>query len=604
MNELRQITRRGFHCRLFAAGATVAASGSLSLPCARAAEFPPGDYVDMHTHLGQTWNTTVPLTAEVLLRWMDAHKIAQAVVLPLVTACLSVIWAMGLTSLFGVHVTPWTAVTAVLVLAVAAGHAVQILKRYYECYEELGDNRAAVAASLGRVGPVTVVACSIAAAGFASLATFGVPAVRDFGLVAAAGVVSTLVLELTFIPCVRALLRAPRSTETRREGEHRRLDRGLAGLVRIVGARPALVLGLSLAVTAAIGLGIGRVEVNTAFRSWFDADEPMIVADRAIRRDFTGTSTMRLRIEGDRPDAISEPAVLSGIAALQGVFAAEPDVTATLSVADYVQLLNRAMHGGDPSAYAVPDQQSLIEQYLLLVEPEDLERVLTGDHRVAAVYALSRSDDVAWVQGLFERLRETAARVMPAGVRVEIAGGELAQAAANNEIVVREKLLNMLQVSAVICLLASLVFGSLSAGLLVLVPLACAVVVNLGVMGWVGSWLSFATASYTAMGLSLGADFAIYLLFRLREEMQGGAPLEAALAQSLRTSGRAIFFVASAIAFGYGALLASDFALWRQLGAYVALMMATSALATLTVLPATLLLVRPRFLTGKAPAGE
>ena len=44
-----------------------------------------GRYIDMHTHLGQTWNTTQPLTAEVLLRWMDAHSIAQAVVLPLVS---------------------------------------------------------------------------------------------------------------------------------------------------------------------------------------------------------------------------------------------------------------------------------------------------------------------------------------------------------------------------------------------------------------------------------------------------------------------------------------------------------------------------------------
>ena len=29
-------------------------------------------------------------------------------------------------------------------LSVAAGHAVQILMRYYECFEELHDNRAAV----------------------------------------------------------------------------------------------------------------------------------------------------------------------------------------------------------------------------------------------------------------------------------------------------------------------------------------------------------------------------------------------------------------------------------------------------------------------------
>jgi len=169
---------------------------------------------------------------------------------------------------------------------------------------------------------------------------------------------------------------------------------------------------------------------------------------------------------------------------------------------------------------------------------------------------------------------------------------------------VREKLLNILQVSAVIFALSALAFRSLVAGLLVLSPLACAVAVNLGTMGWVGSWLSFATASYTAMGVSLGADLAIYLLFRLREELRD-RPLEEALRESLRTSGRAIFFVSSAIAFGYAALLASGFALWRQLGAYVALMISASALATLTVLPAIILLLRPRFLrAAEAPARE
>jgi predicted TIM-barrel fold metal-dependent hydrolase len=39
----------------------------------------------MHTHLGQVWNQNDPLTAEALLRWMDAHQIGQAVVLPLVS---------------------------------------------------------------------------------------------------------------------------------------------------------------------------------------------------------------------------------------------------------------------------------------------------------------------------------------------------------------------------------------------------------------------------------------------------------------------------------------------------------------------------------------
>jgi predicted TIM-barrel fold metal-dependent hydrolase len=46
---------------------------------------PPGPYFDMHTHLGQTWNSTQILTAEALLRWMDSHSIERAIVLPLVS---------------------------------------------------------------------------------------------------------------------------------------------------------------------------------------------------------------------------------------------------------------------------------------------------------------------------------------------------------------------------------------------------------------------------------------------------------------------------------------------------------------------------------------
>jgi predicted RND superfamily exporter protein len=530
----------------------------------------------------------------------EAFRTFQGVLLPLVTACLSVIWSLGITRLAGLHLTPWTALTTILVLSIAAGHAVQILKRYYECYAALGDTRLAVQESLERVGPVMVTAGFVAAAGFASLATFGVPAVRDFGLMAACGIASALLIELTFIPAVRVLLPPPKRFEIDRESSQHVLGAAIERLAAGVIARPRGVLAACVAAVAVVALGIGFIDVNSAFRSWFGADAPVIVADRTIRDAFTGTSTIRLRVAADEDGALLDPAAMRGIAALEERLGAEPDVTATLSVADSIRQMNRAMHGDDPAAWTVPDSRDLIAQYLLLFDADSLARLITPDQRAAAVYALARSDSVSWVEGLFGALAAVARDTMPPGVRVEIAGGELAQAAANNRTVVREKLENTLQVSAVIFALSALVFRSFAAGLLVLAPLACAVLVNLGVMGWLGTDLSFATATYTSMGVSLGADFAIYLLFRLREEMRS-RPLEGALRETLRTSGRAIFFVASAIAAGYATLLLSDFLLWRQLGAYVALMMASSALATLTVLPALLLISRPRFLHEKEP---
>lgn len=545
----------------------------------------------------------VPLVALALLViavvHYEAFRTLQAVFLPLVTAGLSVIWAMGITAALGFKLTPWTAITAVLVLSVAAGHAVQILKRYYECYAELGDNRAAVQASLVRIGPVMAIACGIAAAGFASLATFRVPAVRDFGLMAAFGILSALVLELSFIPACRTLLRAPRSAEAVRERSHRRLDVVLDALVRQVLARPAAVLAAVVGFAGVCGLGIGRIEVNTAFRSWFDADEPVIAADRAIRDRLTGTSTIRVLVEGDGPDSLLDPRTMAGIAELEAVMRADPAVTATVSVADYLRVMNRAMDGGGDAALRVPDDQALIEQYLLFFEPGDLRRVLSPDRSVAAIHLLSRADRVAWTEGLFAELRATAEGRFPDGVRVRVGGGELGQAAALNGSVVRNKIENMAQIGFVIFALAALVFRSPLVGLLVLAPLAAAVLVNLGLMGWIGSWLSFATASYTAMGVSLGADFAIYLLFRLREEARA-RPFREAVAEAMRTAGRAVFFVASAIAAGNATLLASDFALWRQLGGYVSLMMVTSCLTTLTIVPALVLLLRPKKLVGGA----
>lgn len=85
--EFQPLHSRRQVLQMAAVSAGVAAGWPMMRPRASQAAVklaPPGRYVDMHTHLGQTWNTSQLLTAEGLLRWMDAHDIAQAVVLPLV----------------------------------------------------------------------------------------------------------------------------------------------------------------------------------------------------------------------------------------------------------------------------------------------------------------------------------------------------------------------------------------------------------------------------------------------------------------------------------------------------------------------------------------
>ena len=83
------VSRRGFH-REVARAAGGLAVGSLGFAQRGRAgggqeKFPPGKYVDIHTHLGQPWSSRGPLTPQMMLQWMDDHQVAQAVILPLIS---------------------------------------------------------------------------------------------------------------------------------------------------------------------------------------------------------------------------------------------------------------------------------------------------------------------------------------------------------------------------------------------------------------------------------------------------------------------------------------------------------------------------------------
>src|SRR4029079_14600869 len=148
----------------------------------------------------------------------EAFRTVQGLVLPLVTALLAVVWGLGVMRLAGVPMDVFNGTTPILILAVAAGHAVQILKRYYEEYHRLREtgafapreaNRAAVVESIARIGPVMLTAGSVAALGFLSLIVFEITTIRTFGVFTGLGILSALVLEMTFIPALRSLLPAP-----------------------------------------------------------------------------------------------------------------------------------------------------------------------------------------------------------------------------------------------------------------------------------------------------------------------------------------------------------------------------------------------------------
>jgi predicted RND superfamily exporter protein len=538
----------------------------------------------------------------------EAFRTLQAMFLPLVTALLSVVWALGIMGLLDQPMDSWSAVTPVVILAVAAGHAVQILKRYYEEYAVVGDSEEAVVRSVCAVGPVMLTAGLIASAGFASLMTFGIASVRIFGLLLASGILSALVIEMTFTPACRCLLPAPKSRELRREGRAYWLDRALDVLAGLVIQRPRQVLAVAACIVVTGLVGATLIQVDNSFRYWFAPSTQVRKDDALINEKLPGTATLRILIEGERENVLQQPAVLRAISDLEAFAETDPNIGGVTSIADHVKRMNQAMNNGDPSFYSIPDNARLIAQYLLLYSmaagPDSLSAFVDSAYQRCQIRALSKTDGAMFSRNLLERLQQYAGtpfKGLP--VKVGIAGGTLGIQTAMNDVVVHEKIMNTAEVGAIIFGLSAFVLRSLVGGAFVSIPLLLALAINLGAMGWSHTWLDMSTAAITAMGASIGADFAIYLIFRIREELTRRESLEAAIRASLQSSGKAIFFVSSAVTVGYMVLVFSGFSLWIRLGVLTALIVSVHALAALTVIPALALVTRPGFLTY-ATAGE
>lgn len=540
----------------------------------------------------------------------EAFRTVQALILPLVTAIIAVIWSISMLAFSRQPMDVFNATTPILILAIAAGHAVQVLKRYYEEFSRLRAaspdadpkdlSSAAIVSALTKIGPVMVVACVIAALGFFSLCVFEIKSVRTFGLLSGVGVLSAMVLEFTFIPALRSALRPPGQREQRREAEHTMWDRLLARIYGLVSERRRTVMAIAVVFLGCVSLGGYLLKAESSVKRFFYGRHQIIVDDDKINSRLAGANTFYLLVDTGVDDGIKNPAVLQAMEKVQDHLAEDPMVGKTLSLVDFLKRMNQAMSADQGAAYQIPARSDLVAQYLLLYassgDPGDFDSYVDNGYRKAVIQIFYKSDRSSDLIGIAKRLQEYATAAFPAGVHTRIGGGIISSVAIYEEML-RGKLLNILQILGCVFFLSSIVFRSLLAGTLILTPLVATVFANFGFMGLFGIPLNIPNSLVSAMAVGVGADYAIYLAFRLREELRSHLPEGEALRRAFMSAGKATIFVSAAVAGGFGILVTSwGFNVHVWMGLLIALAMLVSAFATLTLFASLVLTLRPRFI--------
>lgn len=159
-----------------------------------------------------------------------------------------------------------------------------------------------------------------------------------------------------------------------------------------------------------------------------------------------------------------------------------------------------------------------------------------------------------------------------------------------------------------------LVFGSLVAAALPLVVAAVTLVTTLGlltVVSFATDLSVFAVNAVTLLGLGLAIDYSLLVVNRYREEIKAGAGTAAALRTTMRSAGRTVLFSAVTVVIALSVMVWFPMMALRSM-AYAGIAVAlVAALASVTLLPALLLVAgrrvlrrRDRLMTPDAPSPD
>jgi len=532
----------------------------------------------------------------------------RGALLPNIIVLGTVAGSIGIMAATGVDFYVITNGLIVNLIGIAVADSIHILSTYYAELRTRPDltNRAIVARAMALMWrPITLTSLTTIA-GFLALAAASVmPPVRYFGLFGALGVLIAWVYSMTLMPSLLSLWpskRLPAPFRIRRDGSSADnvSARFMRGFGRIVLARSATIAGLA-AIAVVVGLiGLSQVRINDARIENFKSSEPLYKADKVINQAMDGTYYLDVLVETAEPEGLYDPDVLRRMEALQDYLAGLPHVNGANSIVDYVKQLHRAVNEGDPSAYVIPDDPLLIAQLFFLynasADPTDFEEEVEPGFQRALVRAYvdkgayeNNRIIVPAVQNYLEQTFNSDAVTGTATGRVTVDYYWINGIDRSNAVAVA------LSFGAVL-VTAVVVFRSLVGGMLAATPVALAVLVVYAVMGFAGIPLGVGTSMFSAIAIGLSVDFAIHALDRIRELVREHGFTDDALIELFPTTGRALLFNFIAVAGGFGVLVSSDVPPLILFGALVAVAVSVAFLVAMTVLPALVKLIRPRFL--------
>ncbi|MCU7797399.1 MAG: MMPL family transporter [Candidatus Thiodiazotropha sp. (ex Semelilucina semeliformis)] len=184
-------------------------------------------------------------------------------------------------------------------------------------------------------------------------------------------------------------------------------------------------------------------------------------------------------------------------------------------------------------------------------------------------------------------------------------GGFLGATEATREVAVDNWLTGPLLTAAAVFVIATLIFRSFAVSSILMVLLFITLYAQYGLGGYmtvVKNWsgtLAFHLQVALSIAMGLGIDYGIYMMSRLKEEMQNTqGDWQASLINTLNTTGSAVIISVIVLLGCFVPLLNTDLANTWGLGIYISQALLIDVVTALTILPMMVAWLKPKFVFG------
>lgn len=333
--------------------------------------------------------------------------------------------------------------------------------------------------------------------------------------------------------------------------------------------------------------------------------------------DITQPVTLRkIDLLGKRLKGLTKPeAVIDGVTV--------KPVGNIMSITDTLKLIYKVFYHDDNDAFKkIPNvkedgiqDKSLTDRSIIGVclnqfasSREDVYRYLvTDDKKLMQYVVFMRSDKADFLRDFENSFNVMFKKIFPDDdpyvEKIVISGMPAINLMMNEAILVNQ--IQSIIVTVIVVLLACMfIFRSIAGGFFASIPITFTLIITLGVMGYLGIPINYSTLINASIAVGAGIDYCIHFIERFKyEHIVQKLDFEAAYRRTLETTGLSIVTATLTVGLGFAVLGFSSFKIIKVSGLLVTLSMILSGTLSLTVLPALIIWVKPKFLQNVKPWG-